>query len=311
MFKVVLEVFKGYGPVLVKGFPSIAVALAILSFVIALTALSESTSINSVSTTSLEKDIQSLLKSEQENILTRQITASQSDKLDEMETINNSLSQSRDQILIEQQSIIQNQKELTSQVLAAEENLIQRLNAQHDLEKHIQGLNNQIVEQEASLEDSVKNAEQVKSNLSDTIKILTNNTKKLSELDSKTSIHSDDLTNLITTQVNLESKIVQLQKDVSKLTSKVAEASVYAETADAYFEWKYVKAVSSGQPDSEEQINLANETLSNTVLATPNQELKFSFNDWQKSIITHLKEKREGEFLTKLGNLLNAALAPE
>ena len=95
------------------------------------------------------------------------------------------------------------------------------------------------------------------------------------------------------------------------LTSKVAEASVYAETADAYFEWKYVKAVSSGQPDSEEQINLANETLSNTVLATPNQELKVSFNDWQKSIITHLKEKREGEFLTKLGNLLNAALAPE
>ena len=270
--------------------------------------MSESTSINSVSTTSLEKDIQSLLKSEQENILTRQITASQSDKLDEMETINNSLSQSRDQILIEQQSIIQNQKELTSQVLAAEENLIQRLNG---LEKHIQGLNNQIVEQEASLEDSVKNAEQVKSNLSDTIKILTNNTKKLSELDSKTSIHSDDLTNLITTQVNLESKIVQLQKDVSKLTSKVAEASVYAETADAYFEWKYVKAVSSGQPDSEEQINLANETLSNTVLATPNQELKVSFNDWQKSIITHLKEKREGEFLTKLGNLLNAALAPE
>ena len=54
MFKVVLEVFKGYGPVLVKGFPSIAVALAILSFVIALTALSESTSINSVSSTSLE-----------------------------------------------------------------------------------------------------------------------------------------------------------------------------------------------------------------------------------------------------------------
>ena len=67
MFKVVLEVFKGYGPVLVKGFPSIAVALAILSFVIALTALSESTSINSVSTTSLEKDIQSLLNSNQTN----------------------------------------------------------------------------------------------------------------------------------------------------------------------------------------------------------------------------------------------------
>ena len=221
------------------------------------------------------------------------------------------MSQSRDQILIEQQSLTQNQKELISQVLVAEENLVQRFNGQLDLEKHIQGLNNQIAEQNASLEDAVKNVEQIKSNLSGTNKVSTNNTKNLSELDNKTSIHSDDLTNLKTAQEKLESNLVQLQKDVSKLTSKVAEASVYAETADAYFEWKYVKAVSTGQPDSEEQINLSKESLSTAVLATPNKELKVFFDDWQTAIVTHLKERREAEFLTKLGNLLNAALAPE
>jgi chromosome segregation ATPase len=310
MLKVILEVFKGYAPVFLKGFPSIALVISILSLIIALTVLSEVGTSNNTSPASIQKDVLVLLKVEQENALNRQLTASQSDKLVELEALYLTMSQPIDQILIVQKTLIQTQKELSVEVISSKEALKKRLDDQLALENQIQLVNSRIGEHKALLDDSTKSLEQIKSDLIDMKKSLGSNTEKISLLEQQITTLDSSLSILKLDQNNMDSTLVDLQTDVSKLSSKIAEASVYAETADAYFVWRAAKALSVGQPDSDEQINLAKESLSGAIFATPNQQLKLDYNDWQNSIVSHLQDKKEAGFLIKLGNLLNAALEP-
>ena len=143
MLKVVLEIFKGYTPVLLKGFPSIALVLSVLSLVIALTALSEAGSSDSTSPTTIQNDVLTLLKAEQVNALNRQLTTSQSDKLSELETIYTAMDQSLEQIVDDQKKLIQTQRDLSSEGIASKETLNLRLEGQLDLEKQLQSINNQ------------------------------------------------------------------------------------------------------------------------------------------------------------------------